>query len=116
MSTGISDGRGMTVDNIELYRLDDGNRQEVNSTNGTACECKYGYFDDNINTSCILCTTVSPMCEDCEYESLNPTFNISMLTCTACPNGFYSQGSECAGCEETISNCTNCSLDGLLCF
>ena len=86
LSTGTSDG-GITVDNVQLYQADDGNREDVNTPNGTMCECKYGYFDDGQNFDCALCASVSPGCQDCEYNSLNSTFNLTWLTCTDCLDG-----------------------------
>ena len=89
MSTGTSDGTGMTVDNIEMYKLDDGNREEVNTTNGTLCLCKPGYFDDGTNFTCVSCASVFSGCADCEYNVSNTTFNTSFLTCLDCLDGYY---------------------------
>lgn len=44
----------MGVDNVQLYAFEDGNREEVvDENNSTACDCKYGYFEDGVNWICV---------------------------------------------------------------
>ena len=48
---GISDGVGMSVDNIIFYKIASFNRIEVNGQ----CLCNTGYYDDMIHWSCQPC-------------------------------------------------------------
>lgn len=116
--TAASDKYGMSVDNVNIYQVNTYNR-DLDSAS-SSCDCKYGYFDNGINITCILCASVSPECEHCNYEYGNNTnltaFNSSFFTCVDCPDGKFSDGALCQDCTMFLEDCTNCSIDGLECF
>ena len=111
VEVGVEDGRGMTLDNVNIYAFDNGGWEET--TNGTSCECSYGYFYDGSDWNCKQCSVFSPLCLDCEYDNSS---SANQFTCTDCPDGYYSQGAVCAPCNESIAGCSNCSIDGYECF
>lgn len=55
---GISDGSGMSCDNIVFNKINSYNRVEVNGS----CMCDTGYYDDMINWNCQPCASIQPGC------------------------------------------------------
>ena len=114
--TGTSDGNAITIDNVFLYAYDFGNWEEVNSTNGSKCQCQSDSFYDGVQWACTKCEMVAMLCQQCSYPPTNTTFNISEFNCTSCAEGYYPSGSSCMHCSTALAQCLNCSADARECY
>lgn len=75
--------------------------------NGT-CQCQTGFYFDVSSQTCILCTTLNPLCTICNQIS---TIN----SCTACTTGSYASGTSCLTCSSAFNGCQQCTNDGSSC-
>ena len=110
VNNGVAFYSGLVIDNVELYKIQGQNWEEITTDDGQNCQCKEGYFFDGVNMTCRECTEVAS-CPVCDYDLQSSTFS-----CTDCFNGSYLNGGNCESCDNSIADCTSCSLDGNSCY
>lgn len=113
--------------------------------NGSQCGCQSGYGQNSL-LQCIACSSIDPLCTVCQDNSgtmicdscsAGHFFNQSSLSCSSCiamdPSctlcanithpiclncsvGYFLNPTSCSPCGNNIPGCTNCTLDGNICY